>query len=941
VNDATPQFVGTSTANWRVELLGQVCARRGEQVITQFGSRKVLALLARLAMAPQRAHPREELIDLLWPDADLEIGRNRLRQALATLRRLIEPPGIGDVLLADRQHLRLQAGTVSCDAIEFQSAVARRDWSTALSLYRGELLPGIYDEWVLEERQRLANLAEVAVAARDPGPTMQPIVATTPGAAVRSPATTHLLERQTWAPDRWTQLPSYASQFFGRHLERVALHEAVLGARLVTLKGPGGAGKTRLAAEVVRDLGDEFELAAFVSLSDCADPQDLPARVAAALPMQGSGRDAAAVRQFLSGRRSVLVLDNFEQLVSAEASALLESWMRGLPDLHLVATSRRRLDIEGELVLAVEPLELPDLEATLEECCAAPAVALFVDRARNARPGFALNERNLDDVLAVCRLVEGLPLALELAACRAHAFSMGDIAAQVSRSALDLQRRGARARRDSRHASLRVALAWSWALLSETERQALADLTVFRGGCTLDAAAVVLCDRDATAQIEALVGDALVVAESDSRGRMRYRLYDLVREFATEHAPADAVRGARDRLCRWCLSSLKAQAGDWPTSEVENLYAAMRGALTDGLPELALQIAVAAQWHWRRHGAAPTVLEVWQQALDACDEAQDFDADSARVLRLDARRLLARLCFEAGAGRERALDLAAAAVSEARTLGRADADVLCRSLFTWTSIRWSGEPSSAGLRPALDEALALSAGVSAETRATLLNLAAEVYLIGDDEPVAARAYYEQALQLFRSLRWEREALSVELGLGICAQYERRYMVAREIQLRVAAGAAELDDRMLQIDAENNLCVIATLARNWSAALHHGRRQLALAARWNARYMQSMALWNLAKPLARSRLPQAAAQVLAFAADDWVRHYGQLRARDRRYMVKVHRLVRFQIGAACTAASQAAGLGMSMGQATRLAQEATHEMCSASRHSRPTPKRSRN
>jgi predicted ATPase len=924
VNDATPQFVGTSTATWRVELLGQVCARHGKQVITQFGSRKVLALLARLAMAPQRAHPREELIDLLWPDADLETGRNRLRQALATLRRLIEPPGVGDVLLADRQHLRLQPGTVSCDAIEFQSAIVRRDWSTALGLYHGELMPGIYEEWVLEERQRLANLAEVAAAALAAGPTVQSIDAVARGAAVRPPATTHLTERQTWAPDRWAQLPSYASRLFGRSSEQAALREALAGARLVTVKGPGGAGKTRLAAEVVRDLGDQFELAAFVPLSDCADPRDLPARVAAALPMHGSGRDAAAVRQFLSGRRSVLVLDNFEQLVSADASALLESWMQGLPDLHLVVTSRRRLDIQGELVVAVEPLELPDPEATLEECCLAPAVALFVDRARNARPGFALNERNRGDVLTICRLVEGLPLALELAACRAHAFSMADIASQVSRSALDLQRRGARARRDSRHASLRIALAWSWALLSEAERQALANLTVFRGGCTLEAAAVVLCHQDATAQIEALVGDALVAAESDSRGRMRYRLYDMVREFTTEQSPADALSGARVRLYQWCLSSLKAQASDWPTTEVENLYASMRGALSDGLPEIALELAVAAQWHWRRHGAAPAVLEVWQQALDACDRAQNCNTDSGKLLRLDARRLLARLYFEVGAGGALALNLAAAAVSEARALGHADADALCRALFTWMSIRWSGEPSSAGLWPALDEALASSAGISAETRATLLNLAAEVHLIGDDEPVAARACYEQALQLFRSLQWEREALSVELGLGICAQYERRYEVAREIQLRVAAGAAELDDRMLQIDAENNLCVIATLARDWPAALHHGRLQLALAARWNARYMQSMALWNLAKPLARSRLAQAAAQVLAFAANDWVRHYGQLRSRDRRYMAKVHRLVRFQIGAARTAASQAAGLGMSMGQATSLALEATHQ-----------------
>jgi predicted ATPase len=923
---ALPSTSQRPGGTWHVELLGQVRAVRGDLVVTQFGSRKVTALLARLALAPQRAHAREELIDLLWPDADLDTGRNRLRQALATLRRLIEPPGAGDVLLADRQHVRLQAGSMSCDALQFETLAAQHDWRGALALYGGELMPGCYDEWVLDERQRLATLAETvgerAAEQGEPPATATPHAEPTRKRAVSTPrrAAAQLTSQQSWRPDRWMQLPAFASRFFGRETERAALHEALLTQRLITLQGPGGAGKTRLAVEAARQLAPQFEVLAFVPLADCSVADDLPNRVAAQLPLGGAGADAAALQQFLSARRALLVLDNFEQLVEPGGAAHLAAWLQTLPGLHLIVTSRRRLDLDGEVVLPVEPLPLPAPGASLADCSTVAAVAMFVDRAHSARPGFALHARNCADILALCHALEGLPLALELAASRAHAISVPDMCVQLRRSVLDLERRGARAAREPRHASLQGTLNWSWQLLTPTARQALAWLCVFRGGWTVEAAAQVWQRDDAAAQLEDLVGDALVVAVADEQGRMRYRLYDMVRSFAAERLPAADAAQARARHRAWCLASLGAAGDDWPAEEAENLQAAMQTALADGDAAMALSLAVAAQAHWERRGATPQVLDVWQQALDACDN--DLASHTDPVLRLDARRLLGRRCFDGGEGGTRALALAEAAVAQGRVLAAAGGDTavapLCRALFSWLSIRWSSNSSSDGAWPPMHEALQLAeCGTDRSMHAALLNLAGEVHLIGDRDAVAARRCYDDALALYRRLGRPREALNVELGLGICAQYERRFEVARAIHLGVAEGAAALGDRLLEIDAQNNLCVVATQSRDWATALRHGRQQFTLAARWHARYMQSLAAWNLCKPLARARAPEAAAQLMAFAAVDWELHYGTLRDRDRRYIDKVRRLVRWQIGAARTAELWARGQRLTMERAMQL------------------------
>ena len=237
-----------ASALWQVKLLGGLKVQRSDLTLANFGSRSVAALLARLALYPQRSHAREELIELLWPGVSLDVGRNRLRQALFTLRQLLEPPALvpAPVLVADRLSVRVVAGAFECDALSFERCVQEGRHAQALRLYAGELLPGFYDEWVNTERQRLAALHERASAAapgaRDAGEPSSNTVPPQPA----DPAHAAPMARNT--------LPVYLTRFFGRDTEGARLRADVLGHRLVTLLGAGGSGKTRLAVELAAVL---------------------------------------------------------------------------------------------------------------------------------------------------------------------------------------------------------------------------------------------------------------------------------------------------------------------------------------------------------------------------------------------------------------------------------------------------------------------------------------------------------------------------------------------------------------------------------------------------------------------------------------------------------------------------------------------------------------
>jgi predicted ATPase len=308
------------------------------------------------------------------------------------------------------------------------------------------------------------------------------------------------------------------------------------GARLVTLTGSGGIGKTRLAEEVGRELSTAFaEAVHFVSLADALAPSDVLARITSSLGLpvdSGSGLLEPLVRQ-LAGRRLLLVLDNFEQVIgaSADVAALLDR----CASLHVLVTSRQVLRLRGEREYRVGPLPLPDGGSSLEDIAGSPAVQLLVARAQEAQPTFVLSEDNAGDVMAICTRLDGVPLALELAAARIRLLPPPMLLARLT-DRLDLIGAGPVDLPD-RQRTLRATIDWSYELLDEPERALFARLSVFAGGFFIEAAEDV-CGSEAMDVLETLTSlldkSLVAVVTGQAEGQPRLRMLSAVRDYAAQ-----------------------------------------------------------------------------------------------------------------------------------------------------------------------------------------------------------------------------------------------------------------------------------------------------------------------------------------------------------------------------------------------------------------------
>ncbi|MEU6737737.1 BTAD domain-containing putative transcriptional regulator [Streptosporangium sandarakinum] len=329
-----------------------------------------------------------------------------------------------------------------------------------------------------------------------------------------------------------TGVPAQLTPLVGRADELARIRGLLAGARLVTLTGPGGTGKTRLAVEAAAHGHDDV---CFVELAPLTDGAAVPHAVLGALGLHESGMLTApggAVRDpvarmvaALAERRTLLVLDNCEHVVEA-AAALAAGLLGGCPGLRVLATSREPLGITGETLCPVPPLALPPPEIPAAEALGFPAVRLFAERAAAVRPGYTV-ESEADAVLRVCRALDGLPLAIELAAARLRSLTAAEVAARLD-DRFRLLSRGSRTAQP-RHRTLRAAVEWSWDLLGEDERTMAGRLTVFAGGATLEAVERVTGLPDAIDLLAGLVDKSLVEVVGD-----RYRMLDTIRAFCAE-----------------------------------------------------------------------------------------------------------------------------------------------------------------------------------------------------------------------------------------------------------------------------------------------------------------------------------------------------------------------------------------------------------------------
>jgi predicted ATPase len=384
--------------------------------------------------------------------------------------------------------------------------------------------------------------------------------------------------------------------------------------RLLTLTGPGGAGKTRLALAAAAELAPELrDGAAFVGLAPVRDPELVGSSIAQALEVsEGAAAVEDALASHLRDRSMLLLLDNLEQL--APDVGIVARLLAAAPRLRVLATSRTPLRLAGEHEYPVPPLALPAPEAdpSFEELVANDAVRLFAARAGAVDPGFQLDEDNVAAVAQVCARLDGLPLAIELAAARSKLLPPETMSRRLDR-ALDLLVGGARDLPE-RQQTLRATLEWSHGLLGEEERTLFARLSVFAGGWTLEAAETI-CGGDGLDVFETLsllVDESLVRPVRRPAGEPRFRMLETIREYAGELLEeSGGGETVRRRHCDHVLARVEAGTAAWHAGvdpedsifpfldeELDNVRTALAWAAAAGEIELEVRIAVAARWYW-------------------------------------------------------------------------------------------------------------------------------------------------------------------------------------------------------------------------------------------------------------------------------------------------------------------------------------------------------
>jgi predicted ATPase/DNA-binding SARP family transcriptional activator/DNA-binding CsgD family transcriptional regulator len=451
-------------------------------------------------------------------------------------------------------------------------------------------------------------------------------------------------------------LPASLTSFVGR--ER-ALLEAVRWlsmTRLLTLTGAGGCGKTRLALEVARDLVGAYSDGVWlVELAPLPEPALASQAVAQALGVREQpGRPLEdTLADHLRAKDSLLVLDNCERLVDA-AARLAHALLSACPKLRVLATSREPLGVQGEVVWQVPTLSLPDVEAasSIDSLMSTEAVRLFVDRARSRLPDFELKRENAGATVRVCRKLDGIPLAIELAAARMGALAVEQVAQRLEDS-LDLLAGGSRTV-DPRHQTLRATLDWSHDLLSDTEQALFRRLSVFAGGWTLEAAEVVgagsgVDKEDVLGLSLRLVDQSMVLAEAPVRGEVRYRLLEPVRQYGRERLKGSGE--ADDVLDRHAtfFSTLaqkaepelrKARQEAWAQQierEYENVRAALSWLIASGRTEPALRLTKSLGPFWYLKG----FLREGQRWLTAALANKDAVPASVRAKGLNTSAFMA------------------------------------------------------------------------------------------------------------------------------------------------------------------------------------------------------------------------------------------------------------------------------------------------------------
>ncbi len=581
-------------------------------------------------------------------------------------------------------------------------------------------------------------------------------------------------------------LPAQLTTFVGRDQEVRVVKERLQDSRvrLLTLTGPGGTGKTRLSLQVASDLIDVYADGVwFVPLSSITEARLVAGAIAGSLGLRETPGDDVkeTLKHYLHAKQSLLILDNFEHVV--DAAPLVTELLASCPALQILVTSRAPLRVTGEHELSVLPLGLPSHQpgASMETLLASEAVQLFVDRARSVRPDFALDAQNAATVAAICQRLDGLPLAIELAAARIRLLSPEAILARLD-SRLTLLTGGDRDRPE-RQQTLRAAIAWSHDMLNAEEQALFRRLTVFSGGWTLEAAEAIANGAEpAVSALDCLaaLNDNSLITVSDGEPTLRYAMLQTIQEFGAEQlvqrGEADAIGDAHARF----FVALASEAEPYLTSpeaipwldrldaDYDNFRAALAWLGSRGDSVHAVRLAAALWRFWWLRGHISDGRAALEAALSAGERAVD---SRERATALAGAGVLA----ETQGDYERAEALHRLALSISRNLN--DGTGIARSLENLGVLAFDrGEYEAAA--SLLEESLALAREANDQGQvATALNdLGRVAYERGDLH--GADTFYQESLSLRRRIASSLDVARSLNNLGFVAFSQEEHARAR-------------------------------------------------------------------------------------------------------------------------------------------------------------------
>jgi len=704
-------------ARLRVTLLGTFQVSRGDAVLAVPGAR-LRGLLVRLALAGVRAVEPGVLVDAIWaeeppagPGPALQALVSRLRRALGSAGDVAQVPGGYRLATADVDALRfeqlatagrerLRAGdpeaagdalagamalwgdnpgaeptVIAAVAPTVATRLAHLSVEAVADLAEAELslgragaaaarLSGLLAEQPVHERAAALLMDALAAQGRQADAlalyervreTLADVLGTDPGAALRERHLRLLRPEQPAQTTKPGNLPAPLTSFIGRDDDLTRIGTLLTTGRLVTVLGPGGAGKTRLAVEAA---GRHRLGAWLIDLAPVTEPAKIATAVLAGIGLRGGTIFDTRIRgqvdeldalvDQLGGQERLLLLDNCEHLIDAVAH-LSAALLSRCPALRVLATSREPLTIDGEALVPLGPLALPGPHDSTEQARRTASVRLFTERAAAVRPGFEVDETTLPEIVRVVHGLDGMPLALELAAARLRTLSLSDLADGLS-DRFRLLSTGSRTAAP-RHRTLRAVIAWSWDLLSDDERTVAERVSILPGGITPASATAVCADTTVPAteipELLAALVDRSLLQLAPEPGR--YRMLETIREYGTNRLTGNlgtardlAAAHFTELIARYDpqlrgpgqLTAMRAIS-----AEYDNTLAALRRRCDTGDATGAVALALKLTWYWQMSGRQPDGAYWLGEALavpggDPLERRQSPERDCARAVYL-------------------------------------------------------------------------------------------------------------------------------------------------------------------------------------------------------------------------------------------------------------------------------------------------------------------